>query len=205
MTILFSMLTLQNHYIQAPIRLQVRCTYFPSQKRFPRETSSAHFIVSSLHISLYKIKYKIITLRKDGLVKRILFLVPRMNIGGAETYVYTAAKELRTRGYEVFLASGGGRLADELKTAGIRTFFVPIRQSRFLSVWRVSSIVKKYHIDIIHANSGAAGIIAARVKRNTSVPVVYTAHGILGNMEKNMSLTNWIKSSASVNTSGRIP
>ena len=94
------------------------------------------------------------------------------------------AKELRARGYEVFLASGGGRLADELKTAGIRTFFVPIRQSRFLSVWRVSSIVKKYHIDIIHANSGAAGIIAARVKRNTSVPVVYTAHGILGNMEK---------------------
>lgn len=117
-------------------------------------------------------------------MKRILFLVPRMNIGGAETYVYTAAKELRARGYEVFLASGGGRLADELKTAGIRTFFVPIRQSRFLSVWRVSSIVKKYHIDIIHANSGAAGIIAARVKRNTSVPVVYTAHGILGNMEK---------------------
>lgn len=107
-----------------------------------------------------------------------------MNIGGAETYVYTAAKELRARGYEVFLASGGGRLADKLKAAGVRTFFVPVRQSRFLSVWRVSSIVKKYHIDIIHANSGAAGIIAARVKRNTSVPVVYTAHGILGNMEK---------------------
>lgn len=35
-------------------------------------------------------------------MKRILFLVPRMNIGGAETYVYTAAKELRARGYEVF-------------------------------------------------------------------------------------------------------
>lgn len=138
-------------------------------------------------------------------MKRILFLVPRMNIGGAETYVYTAAKELRARGYEIFLASGGGRLADKLKAAGIRTFFVPVRQSKFLSVWRVSSIVKKYHIDVIHANSGAAGIIAARVKRNTSVPVVYTAHGILGNMEKDMSLTNWIKSSASVNTSGRIP
>ena len=117
-------------------------------------------------------------------MKRILFLVPRMNIGGAETYVYTAAKELHARGYEVFLASGGGRLADKLKAAGVRTFFVPVRQSRFLSVWRVSSIVKKYHIDVIHANSGAAGIIAAGVKRNTSVPVVYTAHGILGNMEK---------------------
>ena len=184
MTILFSMLTLQNHYIQAPIKLQVHCTYFSPKNGSPRKL---HRRTSSSHLCIFpyiKIKYKIITQRKDGLVKRILFLVPRMNIGGAETYVYTAAKELRARGYEVFLASGGGRLADELKTAGIRTFFVPIRQSRFLSVWRVSSIVKKYHIDIIHANSGAAGIIAAGVKRNTSVPVVYTAHGILGNMEK---------------------
>lgn len=98
-----------------------------------------------------------------------------MNIGGAETYVYTAAKELRARGYEVFLASGGGRLADKLKAAGVRTFFVPVRQSRFLSVWRVSSIVKKYHIDIIHANSGAAGIIAARVKGIRLSPW-YTRH-----------------------------
>ena len=184
MTILFSMLTLQNHYIQAPIKLQVHCTYFSPKNGSPRKlyrrTSSSHLCI----FPYIKIKYKIITQRKDGLVKRILFLVPRMNIGGAETYVYTAAKELRARGYEVFLASGGGRLADKLKAAGVRTFFVPVRQSRFLSVWRVSSIVKKYHIDIIHANSGAAGIIAARVKRNTSVPVVYTAHGILGNMEK---------------------
>ena len=48
----FYMLTLQSHYIQAPIRLQVRCTYFPSQKRFPRETSSAHFI-GTLHRLLF--------------------------------------------------------------------------------------------------------------------------------------------------------
>ena len=63
-------------------------------------------------------------------MKRILFLVPRMNIGGAETYVYTAAKELRARGYEVFLASGGGRLADKLKAAGVRTFFVLMKLLR---------------------------------------------------------------------------
>lgn len=117
-------------------------------------------------------------------MKRILFIVPRMNIGGAETYVYTAAKELHARGYEVFLASGGGRLSNKLSAMGIKTFFVPIRQSKFFSVWRLSSIVKKYHIDIIHANSGAAGIVAAAVKRKTGVPVVYTAHGIFGNMER---------------------
>lgn len=93
-----------------------------------------------------------------------------MNIGGAETYVYTAAKELRARGYEVFLASGGGRLADKLKAAGVRTFFVPVRQSRFLSVWRVSSIVKKYHIDIIHANSGSRGHHRSKSKKEYVCP-----------------------------------
>lgn len=171
MTILFICLLFKVIISKRQLGYKYVAHIFPPKSGFQgklhRHTSSSPLCI----FSYIKIKYKIITLRKDGLVKRILFLVPRMNIGGAETYVYTAAKELRTRGYEVFLASGGGGLADELKAAGIRTFFVPVRQSRVLSVWRVSSIVKKYHIDIIHANSGAAGIIAARVKRNTSVPV----------------------------------
>lgn len=68
------------------------------QGKLHRHTSSSPLCI----FPYIKIKYKIITQRKDGFVKRILFLVPRMNIGGAETYVYTAAKELRARGYEVF-------------------------------------------------------------------------------------------------------
>ena len=117
-------------------------------------------------------------------MKRILFVVPRMNIGGAETYVFTVIKELHQRGYEVFLASGGGQLADKLSDMGIPTFFLPIRLSRPLSAWLLARIVKKHHIDLIHANSGAAGIVAAKVKRQLGIPVVYTAHGIFGNPER---------------------
>ena len=38
-----------------------------------------------------------------------------MNIGGAETYVFTAVKELQKRGrHEIFLASGGGHAINSL-------------------------------------------------------------------------------------------
>ncbi len=118
-------------------------------------------------------------------MKKILFLVPRMNIGGAETYVFTAVKELQKRcKYDIFLASGGGHLSDTLKKEGIKTFFLPVRQCPLLSVWLLCRIIKKYGIDLIHANSGAAGIVAAQVKRKLDIPVVYTAHGIFGNPEK---------------------
>ncbi|MDY6085028.1 MAG: glycosyltransferase family 4 protein [Dialister sp.] len=114
----------------------------------------------------------------------ILFLVPRMNIGGAETYVYTAAKALHERGWEVCVASGGGQLADSLVKLGIPTYFLPIRLSRPLSAFFLERIVKKHHIRLIHANSGAAGIVAEKVKSRTGIPVVYTAHGIFGNPER---------------------
>lgn len=56
-------------------------------------------------------------------MKRILFVVPRMNIGGAETYVFTVIKELHQRGYEVFLASGGGQLQINFPIWVYRLFF----------------------------------------------------------------------------------
>lgn len=118
-------------------------------------------------------------------MKKILFLVPRMNIGGAETYVFTAIEELQKRNkYEIFLASGGGHLSDKLKKKGIKTFFLPIRQCPSLSAWFLSRIIKKHKIDLIHANSAAAGIISAKVKRKINIPVVYTAHGVFGNPQK---------------------
>lgn len=119
-------------------------------------------------------------------MKRILFLVPRMNIGGAETYVYTVAIELKKRGYDVYLVSGGGHLADKLKNMGLKTFFLPIRHSFPLVPWLLKRIIKKYNIDIIHANSGAAGILAAKIKREIGIPVVYTAHGVFGNPEREL-------------------
>lgn len=114
-------------------------------------------------------------------MKNILLLVPRMNIGGAESYVALVARSLKSLGYNVFIASAGGALAVELQKEGIKHFFLPIRLSKFISGLLLKRIVEKYNIDLIHANSEAAGIVAVktRQKYNLDIPIVYTAHGVL--------------------------
>ena len=114
-------------------------------------------------------------------MKNILLLVPRLNIGGAESYVALVARSLKLLEYNVYLASAGGALATKLQQEGIKHFFLPIRLSKYISGILLKRIIKKYNIEIIHANSEAAGIVAVktRQKYNLDIPIVYTAHGVL--------------------------
>lgn len=121
-------------------------------------------------------------------MKNILLLIPRLNIGGAESYVALVAHNLKIKGFNVFIASGGGNLASKLQKEGIKHFFLPIRLSKYISVILLKHIIKKYNIDLIHANSEAAGIVAVnmRNKYNMSIPIIYTAHGILPSKVNNI-------------------
>lgn len=118
----------------------------------------------------------------------ILMVVPRLNIGGAETYVATTAIALKQLGHSVTVASGGGMLADYLREQGIKHYYVPIRFNSALSAWLLEQIVRKNQIQVIHANSAAAGITAVKVKQRINVPVVYTAHGVFGHNAKEMTI-----------------
>lgn len=117
-------------------------------------------------------------------------MVPRLNIGGAETYVVTTALALKKIGFNVFVASGGGLLTRLLHDNGIQHFFVPIRLSTDLASRRLKQIIQQNHIEIIHANSAAAGITALKARHDLkfSVPVIYTAHGVFGHNAKEMTL-----------------
>ena len=118
-------------------------------------------------------------------MKNILLMVPRLNIGGAETYTAMVAENLQKRGYNVHIASGGGILADKLSRKGIKNSWLPIRFSTDISAFLLKHIVKKYKIDLIHANSAAAGITAMKFKqRYQNIPVIYTAHGRFGDLKK---------------------
>lgn len=79
-------------------------------------------------------------------MKNILLLVPRMNIGGAESYVALVARSLKSLGYNIFIASAGGALAVELQKEGIKHFFLPIRLSKFISGLLLKRIVEKYMV-----------------------------------------------------------
>lgn len=122
-------------------------------------------------------------------MKNILLVVPRLNIGGAETYVATTARGLKERGYNVYTASGGGSIAAEMAEEGIKHFFVPIRLNASLAAWLLARIVRRYCIDIIHANSAAAGIAAVKLKDQfPDLKIIYTAHGVFGHNQAEMTI-----------------
>ena len=120
--------------------------------------------------------------------KKILLVVPRFNIGGAESYVMTIALALQKLGHTIFVASGGGMLVERLNAVHIQHFFVPIRLNAQLAATLLKRIVIRHEIEIIHANSAAAGIAAVLVKRDLGIPVVYTAHGVFGHNPAEMTL-----------------
>lgn len=118
----------------------------------------------------------------------ILLVVPRLNIGGAETYVVTTAIALQQFGFNVSVASGGGMLANHLSERGIKHYFVPIRFNTSLAAYLLERIIRKNNIQVVHANSAAAGIAAVKVKQRINVAVVYTAHGVFGHNAQEMTL-----------------
>ena len=114
-----------------------------------------------------------------ALPPKILLAVPRLNIGGAESYVATLASSLRQRGYPVILASGGGVLAQRLVAQGFRHYRVPMGWSARLAGWQLAAIMRREGVALLHANSSAAAKAAYQASRHTGIPWVMTAHSLL--------------------------
>lgn len=118
----------------------------------------------------------------------ILLVVPRLNIGGAETYVATLAKSLKEQGYHVVTASWGGYWAKTLSQQGIPHYLVPIRFNPYLASLILEHAVKREKIDLIHANSCDGGRAAFPVCQRLNLPWILTAHGVFGQEKRNQVL-----------------
>lgn len=131
---------------------------------------------------------------------KILYIITKSNWGGAQAYVYTLATEFAKAGNEVVVALGGtgekgaptGRLADELRQAGVRTISVPsftrdVGFSRELKTLReVYRVIKSEQPDILHLNSSKAGGIGALAGRLAGIKnIVFTSHGLAYDEDRN--------------------
>ncbi len=108
----------------------------------------------------------------------ILLVVPRLNIGGAESYVATLARSLKRRGHHVVVASWGGHWVKLLEAEGIRHYLIPIRLNISLAAWLLGRVIRRENIQLIHANSAAAGHAVYPVSQKYQLPWVMTAHGV---------------------------
>lgn len=129
---------------------------------------------------------------------KVLFVITKAGIGGAQKYVLDCVKAARNDGYDVAVASeGSGYFYETLSALGVP--FHEIKSvKRDISVisdikliFELLSLFRKEKPDVIHLNSskiGTVGAIAgkcARVKK-----IVFTAHGWVFN-EPRGALERW--------------
>ncbi|MFH1856214.1 MAG: glycosyltransferase family 4 protein [Candidatus Omnitrophota bacterium] len=114
---------------------------------------------------------------------KILLLTTHLNFGGITAYTISLAEQLKKKGHEAVIASGGGELEGSVKEKGIRHLYVPLNTKSELSpkilltVFKLCSFVKKEKIDIIHAQTRVAQVSAFLVSKLTKTPFVSTCHG----------------------------
>lgn len=115
---------------------------------------------------------------------RLLFLITKASLGGAQRYVRDLAEALRDR-YDVAVAAGGGGpLLETLAEKGVRTHALPfllwdIRPRADLRAFaEILRLLRRERPEILHANSAKAGGLGALAGRLAGVPkIVFTAHG----------------------------
>lgn len=116
---------------------------------------------------------------------KVLFLITKSNLGGAQCYVFDLATGLPKVNYEVTVAAGGsGSLLSKLEQTDVKIVPIPalVRDLSLLkelrSIWQIAMIIRQIDPDILHINSSKAGGYGAFLGRLLGVPlVIFTAHG----------------------------
>jgi glycosyltransferase involved in cell wall biosynthesis len=114
---------------------------------------------------------------------KILLLTNHFNAGGITSYLTTLSGGLVKQGHTVIIASGDGECVANLEALGVR--HVPVglnvkcewHPAVWIAAFRLATLVKNEHIDIIHANTRSSQWCAAVVMFLRRVPYVTTCHG----------------------------
>jgi glycosyltransferase involved in cell wall biosynthesis len=123
-------------------------------------------------------------------MKKILYILTRSGIGGAQKYVKDLAENLDKEKFEVKTLYGGKDIKYLVRNAYPWLLFLP----DWLAIFEIAGILKRERPDIIHLNSSKAGFIGAlsAAIANFNLPkkikVVFTAHGWVFNHTNEL---NW--------------
>lgn len=124
---------------------------------------------------------------------KILMLTDSMDVGGAETHIYTLALALRDRGHSVTVCSSGGALCRELLRAGISHMTLPLSTPASLPYCyaALSLSISRGGFDIIHSHARLPSLLASLLSRRYSVRHVATAHARFSLTPLRRRLSRW--------------
>ncbi len=113
---------------------------------------------------------------------KILYVITKSEIGGAQTHVRDLAAHMKTMGNAVaIMAAPDGWLENEATKLGIRFYPNQYFGNSFnpLRLLKANTILRKtlfdFQPDLVHAHSSFAGFLARFVIRG-SIPTIFTAH-----------------------------
>lgn len=115
--------------------------------------------------------------------KRLLYLITRSDIGGAQTHVIALIKAF-SKDYEVHLATScEGALTESVRDVSVSTHLLASLTRSinlfqdFQALRETQSLIREIRPDLIHAHSSKAGLIGRLAGSLCQVPTVFTAHG----------------------------
>ena len=117
--------------------------------------------------------------------KRILQIIPSMEIGGAERTVLEITAFLKNTNYTSLVLTSGGKLIKDLEKLNIEVVRYPIdKKNPLLIIKNIIELKKLFiekNIDLIHVRSRAPAWSAIFAARSLKIPIVTTWHGHVSN------------------------
>ncbi len=114
---------------------------------------------------------------------RILQLTSHLNVGGVTSSVVQLSAALARRRHRVMVASETGPLATRLRAEGVAHWRLPIHTSAEFSprVWwageQLQIRLQREPVDLLHAHTRVAQVLAQRLAERFQIPWVATWHG----------------------------
>ena len=117
--------------------------------------------------------------------KRILQIIPNMEIGGAERTVLEITSFLKDTNFSSLVLTSGGKLIDDLEKANIEVIKLKIDKKNPYSIIKnfflFIKIFREKKINIVHVRSRAPAWSAIFAAKKLGIPVLTTWHGHVSN------------------------
>lgn len=129
---------------------------------------------------------------------KILILANHLNLGGVSVYTAQLARRLQSqKKAQVFVASRGGDMEENLKASGVVCIRIPlttkceVSPKVLFSALRLEPVIKKEKIDVIHANTRVTQVLGSFLSLRTKRPMVSTCHGYFKRRLSRVILPCW--------------
>ena len=112
---------------------------------------------------------------------KVLQVIPKLGIGGAETGCYDLAHYLSEQGCKSFILTSGGELLKFVKKDKVKVIKLPVHSKNpiliLINSFIITFLVIFYNIDIVHARSRAPAWSCLLATKITRRKFVTTYHG----------------------------